>query len=156
LFVNYYSNVPLPLEKVTEQLSALRAEMEDWAGVAYREGEELYSRVGPGSAAIAKTVFFAITEPLIRNDGVSYVITWRATGAQGLFPRLSADLLVASIGESLTNLHLQGTYDPPLGAFGRLVDRALLGRLADATVKGWVDRLAAALAGTASLATTKG
>ena len=38
-----------------------------------------------------------------------------------------------------------GTYEPPLGPLGRAIDRVALRRVADSTVKDWVDRIALAL-----------
>lgn len=58
---------------------------------------------------------------------------------------MDADLLLAPLGTQLTQLALRGSYRPPLGALGRAADRALLHRIAEASVKGFVDRIARAL-----------
>ncbi len=49
------------------------------------------------------------------------------------------------MGPDMTSLSLDGTYEPPLGVVGRVADRMILGRLADATVRNWMDRLAEAV-----------
>jgi hypothetical protein len=49
------------------------------------------------------------------------------------------------MGHDRTTLTLDGTYDPPLGSVGRILDRAILSRVAEATVRNWVDRLAEAV-----------
>ncbi len=49
------------------------------------------------------------------------------------------------MGPGLTHLAFRGSYEPPLGAVGRFMDRALLHRVAELTVKNLVDRLAAAI-----------
>ena len=41
-----------------------------------------------------------------------------------------------------TRLTLNARYDPPLGKLGELIDRALMHRLAQATIKDFVERLA--------------
>jgi hypothetical protein len=145
VFVHYYTHVGLAAPFVVNGLIALREPMADWAGIAYREGEELRARVGPGSGAPAKQVTFELGPVVVREDQASFPISWHASGATGLFPRLNADLTVAELAPELTVLTLQGTYDPPLGVLGRLLDRAGLGLIAEATVKSWLDRVAAAL-----------
>jgi hypothetical protein len=40
---------------------------------------------------------------------------------------------------------LEGTYQPPLGSLGKMMDRALLRRVADSTVKAWTEALAESL-----------
>jgi hypothetical protein len=74
-----------------------------------------------------------------------YPIHWTATGATMLFPELDADLVLAKRGSKSTSITLRGTYKPPLGPIGKLADRAVLGRVAEATIRNWVDRLASAL-----------
>jgi len=64
---------------------------------------------------------------------------WRATGAERLFPHLEADLEVAALGPSRTQLSISARYRPPMGAMGRALDRALLHRVAEATIKDFLD-----------------
>ena len=66
---------------------------------------------------------------------------WRATGPQGLFPHLEADIEVAPLGAERTHLSISGRYEPPMGALGRMLDRTLLHRVAEATVKDFLDRV---------------
>ena len=68
-------------------------------------------------------------------------MTWRATGPERLFPQLDADLEVAALGPQRTQLSISARYRPPLGAFGRALDRALLHRVAEATIKDFLDRV---------------
>ncbi|HEU4355584.1 MAG TPA: hypothetical protein VFT27_08350, partial [Actinomycetota bacterium] len=72
-------------------------------------------------------------------------MTWRATGVDGLFPSLEADVEVASLGPSRTQLSISARYRPPMGALGRALDRALLHRVAEATAKDFLDRVAEAV-----------
>ena len=58
---------------------------------------------------------------------------------------LEAELEFASLGTELTQLSLSGRYQPPLGLIGRTIDRALLSRVAEATIKDFLDRLARAI-----------
>ena len=145
MFVHYFTYVPLPLGVVEHRLDDLRHALEDWAGVAYREGEELRAKVGPSVGGHAKEVRLVIGTAEIHRTGLVYPISWTAVGASALFPRLTGELVLSHVGPEQTKLLLEATYQPPLGPLGRVVDRVVLGRFAESTVKNWVDRLAEAL-----------
>jgi uncharacterized membrane protein len=72
-------------------------------------------------------------------------MSWKATSAEHLFPALDADLEVAALGPSRTQLSISARYRPPGGPVGRALDRALLHRVAEATVKDFLDRVGEAL-----------
>ncbi len=145
MFVHYYTYVPLHLGVVEHRLDALRGALEDWAGVAYREGEELRAKVGPSVGGYAKEVRLVIGVAEIHRTGLVYPISWTAVGAQSLFPKLTGELVLSHVGPEQTELSLEATYQPPMGPLGRVVDRVVLGRFAESTVKNWVDQLAEAL-----------
>lgn len=144
MFLEITSHVHAALPEVEKSLDRLRATAEEWADVAYRDGEQLRARVGP-TENFARTVTLDIGVAELHSYGISYPIHWQASDAHVLFPELTADLILAGRGRKETSLTLRGTYRPPLGALGRMADRALLGRVAEATVRSWMDRLAAAL-----------
>lgn len=145
MFVGYHTYVPLPMAEVQKRLGELHSHFGSWADIAYRDGEELRARVGPSPGNLAKEVRLEIGSAEIHHAGLVYPISWSATGAGILFPRLTADLTVSHVGSNQTKISLEGTYEPPLGSLGRVVDRVLLRRVADSTVKAWIDRLADAL-----------
>ncbi len=145
MFVHYFTHVPLPVPEVEARLDRVKNKLADMADVAYREGEQLHAKVGPWAEGFAKEVDLVIGIPEIHRTGIAYPVNWTATNAEILFPSLQASLLLAHVGKETTRLAFEGTYEPPLGTLGRLVDRALLGRFAEAAVRNWVDRLAAAL-----------
>lgn len=144
MFIEVATRVSASLADVEKSLDKLRTDLIELAGVAYREGEQLRARVGP-TASIAREVTMEIGVAEIHTYGLVYPVYWRATEAGLLFPELTADLVLSKLGPTETELTLRGTYQPPLGALGRLADRALLKRVAEATVRDWMDRLAAAL-----------
>ncbi|MET0565075.1 MAG: hypothetical protein ABW021_01350 [Acidimicrobiia bacterium] len=146
MFVHYETEVSLPLPEVQRGLDSVRSELRTMADVAYREGEELRARVGPGAGKIAKEVRLEIGPPEIHRSGLVYPVSWSAVGSETLFPRLNADLIVSHIGPDQTRIIMDGTYQPPLGPLGKVVDRVLLRRVAESTVKTWVDRLADSIA----------
>jgi hypothetical protein len=91
---------------------------------------------------LGKTVTVHVGQPIARGEVTVVPLTWQATNAPGLFPVLSADLEVAALGEDLTQLTLQGRYDPPLGAVGQRIDRLLMHRVAEASVRSFLGHLA--------------
>jgi hypothetical protein len=145
MFIRYFTHVPVGLGVVQERIEGVRSHLAEWAGVAYRDGEELRARVGPEPTKFAKEVDLVIGPPEVRNAGVVFPLRWSATGAEALFPKLSANLILMHLGPEMTSVSLEGTYQPPLGPLGRAVDRVALRKFAEATVKDWVDRVAKAV-----------
>jgi hypothetical protein len=115
---------------------------------AYGEGMAGLSRVGPrgpapGISRLAEIRFQSLTA----HDGrAGLALRWEARGPGGrLFPVLDADLTLTSAGENAALLTLSGAYRPPLGNLGAELDRLLLHRVAEATIRNFLDRVAAAL-----------
>ena len=146
MFVHYENEVLLSMPAVERGLDSFETQLGALADLAYREGEELRSLVGPGSGNLAKEVRLEIGAPEIHRTGLIYPVSWSAVGAERLFPRLNAELIISHIGPNRTRIILDGTYQPPLGPLGKVVDRILLRHVAESTVKSWVDRLADSLA----------
>ncbi len=107
------------------------------------------ARVGPVGPlpGLSKLVHVQFRE-LARRGGVAVLtIRWQATGAAGgLFPVLDADITLAPDGENAALLGIDGVYGPPAGAIGAAMDRALLHRIATATARSFLNRLADAIA----------
>lgn len=147
MFVYYYATLAAPFATVeTRLLDALNG-LGDLADAAYRDGEEIHCRMGGGidRHLIAKTVRLDAGTPRRFEQDTTIPLVWEATGARILFPRMEGDLIVAALGSELTQLTFRGSYEPPLGALGRAIDRTLLHRIAEASVQGFVERIAAAL-----------
>ncbi len=144
MFVEYSTKIEAGLANVEKGLDRVRGNLEEWAEIAYRDGEQLRAKVGP-TGSLAREVNMDIGVAEIHSSGLVYPLRWTANGSTFLFPELNADLILSNEGPHRTALTLKGTYQPPLGPLGRLVDRAVLGRVAEATVRDWMDRLATAL-----------
>lgn len=144
MFVYCTTSVPFGLGEVERRFDSMRTSLGEWADIAYREGEQLRSRVGP-TGTLAKSVALDVGLAEIQRRGLVYPVHWSAVGAEAIFPQLRADLVLSQNGLEETTLTLEGTYDPPMGAVGRMLDRAILGRIAEATVRNWLERLAGAL-----------
>jgi hypothetical protein len=149
VFVHYATTVPLQIGEAERRFDQVREHLAEWADAAYRHGEDLRARVGPGGG-VAMSVTIELGPAQIQRRGLVYPVHWIANGAASIFPELQADLVLSQLGMDRTTLTLDGTYDPPLGRVGRVLDRALLGRVAEATVRDWVDRVAEAVSSMAA------
>jgi hypothetical protein len=76
---------------------------------------------------------------------ISVPLTWEPVGLDGLLPRLDANLELGPLGEDRTQLAISAHYRPPLGVVGRAVDRVLLHRVAEATLKDFLDQVGQAI-----------
>lgn len=103
-------------------------------------------RVGPGGPAwLGKTVAVQLGEPEGTDEALVIPITWKATGPAGLFPRLEAELRLSALDPERAELALSGRYLPPLGRAGQVLDDTLLTRVARATIRSFLRRVARAL-----------
>jgi hypothetical protein len=112
---------------------------------AYDLGTAGLARVGlPG---LSKLVRVQVRDLASTDGSVGLAIRWEATGpGGGLFPVLDADLRLLRAGERGCLLGVSGVYRPPLGALGQALDRAILHRVAAATIREFVAELAARIA----------
>jgi hypothetical protein len=73
-------------------------------------------------------------------------LRWEASGvSERLFPVLDADITLIPDGDDGTLIGLQGVYRPPPAAAGQMLDRVILHRIAAATIRSFLNRIAAAL-----------
>jgi hypothetical protein len=148
MFVRYFLELPHPVDRVE---GALLYSPEDWIpGLvedASRHGESLLAEVGFDTAGrrIQRQVELEIAEPVRMGFSTLLPIKWRAAGLTGLFPVMEADIEIAALGRSRTQLSFNGRYSPPLSVVGQTVDRVLFHRVAEATTKDFVERMAAKL-----------
>ena len=148
MFIRYYIELPLPASVVEQALVGSPA---GWlsavAGEAQRRGDGLLGEVGVGPLGVRlrRQVRIRLGEPVRYPSMTSLPLTWEPVGLEGLLPRLDANLELGSLGGDRTQLALSARYRPPLGAVGQAVDRVLLHRVAEATVKDFLDRLGQAI-----------
>ena len=100
-----------------------------------------------GVAGVSKLVRVQVRELSWTDLTAGLALRWEATGpGGGLFPVLDADLKLAPNGAG-TMLTMTGSYRPPLGSLGEALDRALLRRVAAATIRSFVAQVAAQITG---------
>lgn len=145
MFIRYYLELPLASDRVEAGLlSDPGAWVPGLAGEADDRGEELLSEVGltAGPARLRKQVIVQVADATRFPSKTVLPISWRATGPDGLFPALEADIEVAPLGSQRTQLSISARYTPPLGTLGKAVDRLLLHRVAEATLRDFLERVA--------------
>ncbi len=109
---------------------------------AYHEASGLL-RVGP-APGISRLVRVEFGELAVRGESAYLALRWEAGGPAGLlFPTLDADIVLTPAGDEATLLQFDGVYRAPLGVFGAGIDSMVLHRVATATIRGFVSRVAA-------------
>jgi hypothetical protein len=103
-------------------------------------------RVGPAGPVAAKLVRVCFLDPVYRGDVMTVGLRWEAAGAaDGLFPVLDANLSICPAGGEAARLALARSYRPPLGRLGAGLDRAIMHKVAAATVHCLLHSVAEAL-----------
>jgi hypothetical protein len=117
------------------------------AAEAEARGELLLAEVGFGRSAyrVGKKVEIELGETMRFPSKTILPMSWRPVGGESLFPSLEADVEVAALGVKRTQLSISARYRPPLGVVGQVIDRALLHRVAEATLKDFLDRAGEAI-----------
>lgn len=146
MFIRYYVELSHPMAELEQTLlKSAPSWMPDMAVVADERGQRLLMEVGfpvDRHYRIVKQVSVVIGKTIRSSSRTLVPISWRATGPSGLFPVLEGDLELAPLGPARTQLALSAQYRPPLGLIGKTFDRTVLSRVAEATIKDFVDRIA--------------
>lgn len=150
LFVHDFVDVGRPIEVAEDWCHGDGSRLEPLASAAGQDAHELLVRIGPSwaSGRISRDVRVALGACRERGAGLAVSIRWEAVQFPGLFPVLDGDLEFAPIGPSECRVILSASYVAPLGELGRRLDRAVLHRVAESTVRSFLVRLAATLEST--------
>lgn len=149
MFARYFVEVPISPEEVERALSRdPPAWLPGLANRANHRGDVLLAEVGFGEVVrIERQVVVELGASVRSGSKTVFPLRWTATGAVGLFPTLDADLEVAPLRPGRTQLAMSARYVPPFGPVGRVIDRAVLSRVAEATLKDFLDRVAETIMG---------
>jgi len=113
---------------------------------AHSENEAVLVRIGPGGPGwLGKVVAIHFATPRGPDDNLVIPVTWEATGPSGIFPRFKGEFHISALDPDRCELNLSGHYRPPLGRAGQALDAAVLTRVAHATVRSLLRRMARAL-----------
>ena len=117
---------------------------------AYNGGVAGLARIGPlGSGpGLSRLVQVHFRDLMERNDSAGLALRWEAIGpGGGLLPVLDVDITLSPSGKQATLLTLAGVYRPPPGSPGAGLDRAILQRVAAATIRNFINGVAAGITG---------
>ena len=143
MFARYFVELPIPAAGVEASLARGTG---PWASgpatEANHHADVMLAEVGFGTGVpVARTVAVELGPPVVASSKTVIPMRWTALGNNGIFPSLEADLEIAPLGPEHTQLAISARYTPPLGAIGRAIDRAVLHRVAEATIKNFLDRI---------------
>ena len=144
MFARYFVELPIPPQEVEW---ALAQEPCRWlpglAKGANHLGDTLLAEVGFGETLRVRREVTVELGPSVRSSSKTvFPLRWEASAHPGLFPALDADIEVAPLGATRTQLAMSARYVPPFGPLGRAIDRAVLSRIAEATLKDFLDGVA--------------
>ena len=122
---------------------------------AYGEGISSLAQSGPPGSVpgMFRLVRVHFRDLVARSDSANLALRWEVIGPGGqLFPALDADISLSPAGEHATAVTLAGVYRPPPGSPSNGLDQVIWRRIAIATVRAFLGRLARALAVPAQVA----
>jgi hypothetical protein len=155
MFVREEAQLPVGFADACTGLAALAggSRLLRASEAAYGDGVTGLAKVGPPGTwpELSKLVVIHVGDVAVTDSSARLPLRWEATGpGSGLFPALDADIAITPDGDHATMLTLTGVYRPPLGKLGELLDRAVLSRVASATIRDFVGRLALAIEGSST------
>jgi hypothetical protein len=141
VFARYYIELPVSSAHAEAVLAdGPAAWLPGLVEAANERGDRLLAEVGFGDdVRIARRVAVELGPSVHMSTKTVVPLHWQAAEGLGLFPSVDADLEVAPLGPGATQLAISARYVPPLGRLGRVIDRALLHRVAEATLKDFLD-----------------
>lgn len=149
MFLRYFVELDLPTEQAEAALlDAPTTWLPALADGAVERAEPLLAGVGigQGNLRVARRVTVRLGQPVRFPSKLALPMRWEPSG--WLLPSLDAELELGPLGTRRTQLALSGNYEPPLGTVGRTADRLALHRIAEATIKDFLDRVATRLQST--------
>ncbi len=144
VFLRSFVMVARPSAEVeTEIVAGAGKWLPDMAKEANGDGETLLSELGfqVANRRIARRIEVEIGAARA-GAGLTFMpIRWHAATDASLFPTLEGELEIAPVGSRRTQLGLSANYSPPLGLVGKIADRALFHRVAEMTIKDFLERI---------------
>ena len=98
-----------------------------------------------GNVRVARSVEVDVTPPTIYPDRCEICVAWKAAENAAFFPELGGVFELVAVGPAQSRLSFEASYDPPAGVLGQLADWALMHRVAEASVREFVQRTAESL-----------
>ncbi len=136
--------VELPAYDVAARLSAGTSWLTAQAQAC--DTDELKIKVGPGGPGwLGQTIAVHLGEATGDAGDLVVPFIWEASGTAGLFTRFEGQLQLVSLDSERSELRLSGFYRPPLSRAGQALTEAFVSRLARASVRSFLRRIARGL-----------
>jgi hypothetical protein len=145
MFMRYFVELPVPAAQVESVLlGSPTAWLPGLAEDARLHGRDLLAEAGFATpvGVVARGVKVTLGRAVRFPSKLAMPMSWQPIEGEALLPDLDADLEVGPLGPRRTQLGINATYTPPLGALGRTADWLLLHRVAEATLKRFLDQVA--------------
>jgi hypothetical protein len=152
VFVQDFKIVDRPYDEVAFRFGdGVERVLEAGLDPARAEGERLTLKIVPRGwpAVLAKAVEVRAGRVRDFEGSMIAAFSWNAPEKVSLFPRFDGDIEIAPFGLDQTAVAIRGSYEPPGRAFGERVDKLMLHRLAESTIRAFLDGLCASLECTA-------
>ncbi|HEV7203520.1 MAG TPA: hypothetical protein VGN18_02855 [Jatrophihabitans sp.] len=95
-----------------------------------------------GVSVATKQVVIRALPTAVTAAGAEIALSWSATGPMhDLYPSLEATISVEAVDAGSTRVRMIGSYLPPMGNVGVVIDRVIGRRFAAATVRSFLDRV---------------
>jgi hypothetical protein len=149
MFVRDQVRIDIGFEEARDKLAKLDRWFLTASDRAYGDEIAGVARIGPLGPApgISRLAEIRLESLAAQEDRAGLALRWEVRGSGGrLFPVLDADLTLTPAGENAAVLTLAGAYRPPLDGLGAQLDRLILHRVAEATIRNFLSRVATVLA----------
>ena len=130
MYIDACSRLELPFDEARRRLLSVRPESGRRMTVPF------------SGLHVGKEVEVELDSPFDGNDVVSLPVRWKATWPSAAYPSFDGELELNRLSDGSAELWLVGRYAPPLGAFGRALDRTMLHAVAGDSVRQVVDAMA--------------
>lgn len=147
VFIQDFVDIDQPLEVLRRRICRQGAWLLPLAHDAAGDGAGFQVRVGPFSRGreMGVPVQVLVGPCVPRGDGIALPLHWEAVALGSLFPMLDGTIVCAPLDQGRCRLRIEASYRPPFDKFGELLDRAVLHRVGESTVRSFLQRVADAL-----------
>jgi hypothetical protein len=145
MFLKSYTELPVDFDRVR---AVLRQRPREWltgpVADAGRDGQRMLVEVGleVRNHPVSRPAWLEVGEPVTGERFASLPVSLGVEDQEGLFPTFTGSLDAAWLGDGRTHLALSAQYEPPFGLLGRLADRTLLHRVAEAVAQHFLREVA--------------
>jgi hypothetical protein len=140
-FVSDFVDVEAPMAAVEERFCGAVEWLLPLADTATDDGEALLVRIGPSTGLLSRVVRVRLGGCAARRGGAVIPIRWESASQASLFPVLDGTLVLNALDDAHCRLTLEASYRPPLDRVGLWLDSVIFHRVAQSTVRSFLQRV---------------